>query len=204
MKLPENKKERTLVLSLIGVVTLIVLFAIVQWGLLPLLDSKRKMETELVKQGEQMKKARRELDFAPAIRKEYDDAIAQLETIRKENVLRPILGSYLVGVSEQVEATARTSGIQVEDVREIGVTDIPINIKAAAPRVFKSFAVQVSGQGSYEAITRFLREMEARNPFFFVSDISISGQADNPLFQRMSVRMEWPIEPVPVKTGGGA
>jgi len=204
MKLPENKKERVLVLSLIGVVTLIMVFAIIQWGLLPLLDSRRNMETELVRQGDQMKKARRELDYAPAIRKEYDDAMTQLEAIRKENVLHSILGSYLVGVTEQVETTARATGVQIEDVREIGVTDIPINIKTAAPRVFKSFAVQVSGQGTFDGISRFLLQMEERNPYFFVSDILISGQADAPELQRLSVRMEWPIEPAPAKTGGGS
>lgn len=203
MKLPESKKDRMVFFALIGVVAIAVIFVAIQWGLLPVLDSKRNLETTLIERQEKLKKARRELDYAPGIQKDYDDVTAQIEKIKRENVFRPILGSYLVGVSEQIESAAQATGVKIEETREIGVVDIPRKAKDTALKEFKLFAVQVSAYGTYEAITRFLLQMEERNPFFSITDMTITGQPDKPEEQRMSVRMEWPIENVaPVKGGG--
>jgi hypothetical protein len=203
MKLPELKKDRIVFFALIGVVTLVVIYVAVQWGLFPLLDSKRKLETTLVEREDKLKKARRELDYAPGIQKEFDEVAAQIDQIKKENVFRPILGSYLVGVSEQIESAAKATGVKIDETREIGVVDIPLKSKDTSLKAFKLFAVQVSGFGSYQAITQFLVQMEERNPFFAITDMTVSGQPDKPEEQRVSVRMEWPIENVPKAKGGG-
>lgn len=195
MKLPENKKERMLIYALIGVVGIVILAVAILWGILPLLDSRREMESSLVELDDKLKKADRELGYAPAFQREYDDMLAELERIRAENVLRPILGSYLVGVTEQIEATARQAGVRTEEVREVGMVSIPRKGQAAGSQVFMSFVVQVGGEGSFEAIARFIKQMEDRNPFFSVSEFSITGQSVSPELQRFSVRMVWPIEP---------
>lgn len=200
MKLPATKKERILMFAGIGVGVVVSLIAGVLFGVLPLLDSRRAMESSLVVLGEKLKKAGMELDYAPAIQREHDDAVSQMAKIRSENILRPILGSYLVGVSEQIEAMARATRVRVEDIREVGVVNIPAKGKKASLQDFKSFVVQVNAEGSYESIVQFLKSMEDRNPFFCVSDITIAAQSDKPELQRLSVRMEWPIEPA---TEGG-
>lgn len=194
MKLPENKKERMLIFALIGVVGIVLLAVVILWGILPLLDSQRKMESSLIELDDKLKKANRELGYAPAIQREYDDMMTELERIRAENVLRPILGSYLVGVTEQIEATARQAGVRTEDVREVGMVSLPRKGQAGS-QVFMSFVVQVGGEGPFEAIARFLKQMEDRNPFFSVSEFSITGQSDSLELQRFSARMVWPIEP---------
>lgn len=201
MKLPESKKDRMIFFALIGVVALVVIYGVVQWGLFPVLDSKRALETKLIERDDKLKKARRELDYASGIQKEYDEVTAQIEKIKSENVFRPILGSYLVGVSEQIESAARMTGVRIEESREIGMVDLPIKAKALSLKAYKLFAVQVSAYGSYQAITRFLMQMEERNPFFAITDLTITGQADGSEEQRMNVRMEWPIENV-VKVKG--
>lgn len=203
MKLPESKKDRIVFFALIGVVAVVVLFVAIQWGLLPLLDSRRKLESSLIEREDKLKKARRELDYAPGIQKDYDDVTAQIERIKRENVFRPILGSYLVAVSEQIETAAKATGVRIEETREIGVFDIPLKAKAASLKAFKLFAVQVSAYGSYQSLARFLKQLEERNPYFGITDMSIAGQAERPDEQRVNVRMEWPIENVvPVKGGG--
>ena len=120
--------------------------------------------------------------------------------IRAENILRPILGSYLVGVSEQIESMARSTGVRIEEIREVGVVNIPAKGKNMSLQAFKSFVVQVSAEASFESIFQFLQKMEDRNPFFCVNEIGISCQPDSPEKQRLTVRMEWPIEP---STEGG-
>lgn len=203
MKLPAGKQERMLVFALVGVVGVVILAVAVIWGIIPLLDARRKMETTLFETGEKLKKAKRELDYAPAIQKECDEAVSQMTKIRAENILRPILGSYLVGVSEQIESVARTSNLRVEEIREVGVVNAPAKGKNASLQGFKSFVVQVEGEGSYGAIVNFLGQMEARNPFFFINEIGIASQPDAPEIQRLTVRMEWPIEPATEGGKGG-
>lgn len=194
MNLPASKKDRIVIFIIIGVASVAVIFMAIQWGLLPLLDSKRALESAFVDKQEKLKNERRELDYAPGIQKDYDDVTAQIEKIKKENVFRPILGSYLVGVSEQIESAARATGILIDETHEIGVVDIPAKAKDSSLKGFKLFAVQVTAYGSYQSITRFLTQMEDRNPFFGITDMVISGQPDRPEEQRLSVRMEWPIE----------
>jgi hypothetical protein len=200
MKMPATKKERMLMFALGGVVGVVVLVGGVLWGIVPLLDGRRAMQSSLVEMGEKLKKAKRELDYAPAIQREADDAVSQMARIRAENILRPILGSYLVGVSEQIESVARSTRVRIEEIREVGVVNIPAKGKNMSLQEFKSFVVQVSAEASFEAIFQFLQKMEDRNPFFCVNEIGISSQPDSPEKQRLTVRMEWPIEP---KTEGG-
>jgi len=203
MKLPESIKDRMVFFALIGVVSIVVVFVVIQWGLFPLLASKQALESAIVERQDKLKKAKRELDYAPGIQKDYDDVTAQIEKIEKEYVFRPILGSYLVGVSEQIDAGALATGVRIESTREIGVVDILLKSKDSSLKAFKLFAVQVSASGSFQAITRFLMQMEERNPFFGITDMTISGQPDNPEEQLLSVRMEWPIENVVNVKGGG-
>lgn len=200
MKLPDSKKERMLMFALIGVVAVVILIVGIMFGLLPLLDGRRTMEASMVEIGEKLKKARRELDYAPAIQKEHDEAVSQMLKIRTENILRPILGSYLVGVSEQIESAARATQVHIDEIREVGVVNIPAKGKNTSLQAFKSFVVQVSAEGAYASIVQFLKQMEERNAFFCVNEIVIACQADSPEQQRLSVRMEWPIEPT---TEGG-
>ena len=203
MKFPQSKKDRMVVFALICFVAIVILFGAIQWGLFPLLDTKRELEVRLVVLQDKLKKARRELDYAPGIQKDYDDVTAQVEKIKKENIFRPILGSYLVGVSEQIESVARATGVRIESTHEIGVIDIPLKAKNSPLKSFKLFAVQVSAYGSYQSITHFLLQMEARNSFFGITDMTIGGQSDNPEEQRLVVQMEWPIEKATPSEGGG-
>ena len=62
MKMPATKKERMLMFALIGVVGVVVLGGGIMWGVVPLLDGRRAMQSSLVEIGEKLKKAKRELE----------------------------------------------------------------------------------------------------------------------------------------------
>lgn len=195
MKLPENKKDRIQVFVLIGIGVIAVLYAIAQLLVSPYMASKQKLRDTLQQQKDKLEKANRELNFAPTIKAEFDTVIAELDRIRETHVLRPILGSYLVGVSETLEAQARTFNIKLDEISEIGIRELPrASKKDASIRNFKSYAVQVSAKVSYEQASSFLRSLEELNPFLCVSDIQIKGQAENPEQHRFTIRIEWPIE----------
>lgn len=200
MKLPENRKERIQIFVLIGIGAVAVVYALAQLALAPVLEARQKLRETLADQQAKLEKAQRELKYAPGIQREYDAVVRQLETIRNENVLRPILGSYLVGVTEQVEAAARGNGMRVDEVKEIGIMDLPGKAKENQQlRPFKAYAVLVNAQGSYESIWKFLQAMEGRNAFLCVTELQLSGQGENVERHRIALRMEWPIESEPEK-----
>lgn len=197
MKLPENKRERVLVFIMIGMGVVLLCYAVFQLGILPVLEAKKKTEAELGDYQDKLAKARKELSFASQISAEYNAAAAQIEKISSENVLRPILGSYLVGVTETLERLAREVSLKVDDVQEVGMQSFPAKKKDGFPPAFRSYSVQAGGSGSYEQIFSFVKLVEERNPYVCVTEIRISGQGDNPERHRMSLRIEWPVEAPP-------
>ncbi|MEI8350714.1 MAG: hypothetical protein WCG36_00230 [bacterium] len=195
MKLPAGKRERMMLLWAMGVAALVACYAIVQWGVVPLFEVRRGVESQLADQREKLKKAKRELDYVPGLQRNFDEVVGKLSSIRATNILRPILASYLVGVSEQVEAAAHATGLRIEDVREGGISEMPHKAKLSSPSSFKVFTVLVYAQGSYDAISRFLQAMEESHPFMCVSEFTITGQTENQEVHRLTAKLEWPLEP---------
>jgi Tfp pilus assembly protein PilN len=202
MKLPENKKERYQILGLIGVVAVLVLYAVAQIGISPLIVARRKLQTDLEKQQEKIEKAKRELQRATLLKVDYDNLTAEIDKIASANVRRPVLGQYLVGLTETIDTAARETGLKVEEPQDIGMRELPRSKKAATPPAFNAYAVQVSGEGSYARIQAFVDRLERDNPMLCVTDIRILGQQDKPEAHRVLLKIEWPIEAPPEPTKG--
>lgn len=203
MKLPVNKKDRIQVFVLIGIGVVAVLYAVVQLAVLPFLASKQKLRDSLQTKKAKLEKAGRELNYAPSIKTEFDSVTGELDRIIANHVLRPILGSYLVGVTETLEGMARSCDIKVDEIQEIGVREPPrTGKKDTAARAFKSYAVQLSAKISYEQAATLIRKLEEMNPYVCVSELRITGQPDNPEQHRVTVRIEWPIEAEGAKDQG--
>lgn len=194
MKLPENRKERAQVFVLIGIGVLLALFALAQLVVMPFLASRQKLQAALADQGQKLAKAKKELLHAAAIKEEYDRTTVELTSVIASNVLRPILGSYLVGVTETIENTARDVGLRVEEIQEVGIRELPTKKGSTSSRLFKSYAVQVTAEGSYRQATQFMDEFESRNPYLCVTEIRITGRPDKPEQHRFILRIEWPIQ----------
>lgn len=195
MKLPENKKERVQVFVLIGIGAAAVIFASWQGLVSPFFAYKQRLQESLQTKRTALEKAERELRLAPSIKEEFDSVTSQLDTTIANNLLRPILGSYLVGVTETLENQARAINVKVDEIQEIGIRELPrANNAGANPVNFKSYSVQVSARASYEQASKLINNLEELNPYLCVSDIRITGQADTPEYHRLSLRIEWPIE----------
>jgi len=203
MKLPENKKERIQVFILIGIGAAAVIFAMAQLLVTPFLAAKEKFKELLQTKQTALEKAERELKYAPGIKEEFDTVTTQLDTTIANNLLRPILGSYLVGVTETLEAQARVLNIKLDEIQEIGIRELPRPTKKIpTPVYFKSYSVQVSVLASFEQATLFVKKLEELNPYLCISDVRITGQADDPERHRLNIRIEWPIEAEASKAQG--
>lgn len=203
MKLPENKKERIQVFVLIGVGVVLALYAIVQLGVMPLVQSRRNLKAAHDDLERKIMKAKVELDREPALREEFSKVTTELNGIIESNVLHPTLGSYLVGVTETVEQAAKQVGITVSAVQEVGIRDWPRSKVDKSAGVFKSYGVQMIGDASFMEVRAFLEKMETDNPFLCVTEVRIAGRPDKPDRHSVTVRMEWPIEAVPTDSATG-
>lgn len=202
MKLPENKKERIQVFVLIGIGVALALFALIQVAVVPFNAARQKLQVVQAELDKRMEKARKELLHARMVKEEFDIVTADIDRIMATNVLRPILGSYLVGVTETIEQAARKAGIEVDEIQEVGIREIPRGAMDKTHEVFKSYAVQMSGEGAYEEVCAFLDKIETDNPFLCVTEIRITGRPDKPERHRLNVRVEWPIEAAPSESRG--
>ncbi|MEI6149310.1 MAG: GspMb/PilO family protein, partial [bacterium] len=176
MKLPENRKERIQVFALIGIGAALALYALFQLLVVPYTAERQKLNAVQGDLDRRMETARKELLYAPAVKEEYAAVTADIDRIMASNVLRPILGSYTVVVTETIEAAARVAGIEVTEIQEVGTRELPRSkTSTKAVEAFKSYAVQVSGEGSYEQVRAFLDKIEIDNPFLCVTEIRITG-----------------------------
>lgn len=202
MKLPENKKERIQVFGLIGLGVALLLFTLVQLLIVPFNARRQKWKIIQEELDRKMEKAKKELLYAPTVKVEYDVVSVEIDRIMASNVLRPILGSYLVGVTEMLENAAREVGLKLNEIQEVGIGELPRSKTDKTVDVFKSYAIQLSGEGSYEEVRAFLDKIETDNPFLCVTEIRIIGRPDKPEQHQLNVRVEWPIEAAPSESRG--
>ena len=194
MKLPAAKKERAKVLVLIGMGVIVLIIVLVQLVVIPILDSRRKLHEDLAEYRSRIEKARRELRASKQIQADFDAVVGKLRAIADNYLLHPILGSYLVGVSEALDPQARDTGFTIEDLQERGIQALRLRAKETSGRAYNAYSVQLVGQGSYDEIVAFLKSVEDRNPYVCITELKVTGQPDTPERHRVTLRIEWPIE----------
>lgn len=191
MKLPEDKKERTKVLVLIGIGTVILIGLIFKApvvGILPVIASK-KAKLEKI---EQLKK---EIDDAnKEIRQLDKDKAENLEVLQKivndstKFVLKPVLGNYKISASELIEPIIKKYNLKIEQNKQLGVTG------EANQTMLRSFGTRVSLFCGYDDLKNIITEIEMSNPFLSVLNISITAQGIESREKHMvSFDVQWPV-----------
>ena len=204
MKLPTAKKERAKVLVLIGMGVIVLIIVLVQLVVIPILDSRHKLHDDLDEYHSRVEKARRELKASTQIQADFNAVTGKLRAIAENYLLHPILGSYLVGVSEALDPQARDTGLTIEDLQERGIQALRLRAKETSARAYNAYSVQLVGQGSYDEIVAFLKSLEDRNPYVCITELKMSGQPDTPERHRITLRIEWPIEAEPAQNDASA
>lgn len=192
MKLPENKRDRAMVLILAGIGALAVLYAVFQLALKPFISSWRGAADSMREIEAKLAEADAELAKVLENRKRFNEISAELDHISREYVLQPVLGTFLLGVQDKLEGYAQTSGVKLDSVREIGIVDL-IPSKGKTERMFRSYGVQVTGFASFRSLIRFLQQLEANNPYLCVASITISSRQEEPETHRVSLTIQWPV-----------
>jgi len=169
-----------------------LLYAYVHLVLTPLVvarDANRNEDDTLRAEIEQSR-----VDFCDATTLRQEAATVQEAYTTDTNlfVLRPVLGSLLMGAQRLLEPVAQDCGLQMDPCVEKGRFEIPPR-RGDGEKRFERYAMDVTLQGSYRALADFIRTLERTNAFLCVSDIDIQGRPENPLRHKATIRIEWPV-----------
>lgn len=191
MKLPENKKDRRLLLAFV-VITMIAL-AYLGWtvGWVRMQKARIQDSTKKEELTGKISKAERELKLASGYAGKYTGAQAEFNAIVSNRLLRPILGSYQLSLQERLTPVIRNSGFQLAAVTPIGKQPFPVRDNTGT---FACFLVEITGTGSFDVICKLIDALQAVSPCIQVTEITIQGQdKDKAEKHRASVRIEWPV-----------
>ena len=189
-----NKEQKQLAL-LLGLVCAIVLFALFQFGVSPLLARARAAAETLQKVGDQQAKAERLLRVEARLTAERAGVVAEMGRAVREYIVPP--ENPLAWISELVYRHARAVGVELESVSggsgEPLWSGPPQKDKKSA-RAFMPYRAQIAARGGYLELVRLFRAFERNNPYLCITDVSIESQegTDDPGRLRILFAIEWP------------
>jgi hypothetical protein len=194
MKLPEGRKERIQTIVLVAIGATAVVYAVIQLGIVPLFESRRRTAEQLQQLVEKLNKAGVELKYAPSTRRDFERVVSDVGMITSNHVVHPVLGSYLLAVRETLDTAARRAEFRVGSVRDLGIREFPGKNRDGSEHTFKAYSVEMSGLGGYHQLLNLIRILEEQNPYLSVTEINVAGRLEDPEQHRMSVRIEWPTK----------
>lgn len=190
MAMRRTKQQiQILVLGLIAIVA--VVFILIQFLLVPLINEWKRNKVLAREAQAKLEEYRTVIRSRTTIQDQIDVAH---EKIREASayIPLPVLGNYLLGMETQLRAWA-----QDLDVRIMGVTENDTSELDGS--VFKVYRVRVIAQCGYHDLARYLRVIEANNPWISVSGITVIPRADSPDKHDVTLMVAWLIWADPTK-----
>jgi len=195
MKLPEDPKERIKVLALVGVGGVGVIYALIAGILRPLSTRKVERLEQIAEMKEKLELAQRDVGRMLRDRAQNTKMLQEIieNASRKGYILRPRLGNYILGAREFVDRNAHEAAVEVTDVREIGIMQIPQPPLKKIDNSLKSYNVRVSLEGGLHHCVRLLSRLEESNPMACISSLSISSRSAEPALHHVSFELQLPV-----------
>ena len=180
-----------MVLIAIGVIA--VLYAIVQLVILPLINSRAAKTKKMEETKAKWEDINREVERAPRIQKEHRDVVTTINDYSEKYVIRPTLGTYLIGVQSMLETMCTNTGVQIDSITEIGEAEVPGKNKDGSPHALKSYSVRLIGFAGFTQITNFIGGLEGNNRMASLTELQVIAREDAPEQHRISCVIQWPV-----------
>lgn len=204
MRLPQDKKERTKILLLIGLGAVIVGYALVAFAAQPALKAARERKARIQLLQNDLAKAQSQIELAQKGKESNAKLLADFEavTTNGSSVLKPRLGNYELSATEILESKAANCGLTIDHIRPLGITSVkPQEAEAggkkkkAEPRKdpFTGYAVQVTLNCGTHDLVRLLRTLQDSNPFLCVSRLEVAAQSASPGKHAVTFEVQWPV-----------
>ncbi|MDA0991000.1 MAG: hypothetical protein O3A51_09640 [Verrucomicrobia bacterium] len=195
MKLPDDKNERTKVLALIGIGCFAVLYGIVVGVINPLKAKKKDRIARIAEIREELTSAQRDMDRMMRDRAQNVDVLrAIVQTARGDGyILEPRLGNYELGARAYIEERAAEAGVIVNDINEIGISQIPKNPRKVIENSLKSYSMRVDLTAGLHDVISLIQAIEERNPYICIANLNVAGRSSDPAKHTVTFEVQWPI-----------
>ena len=180
-------KQQIQYLVLGGIVGAGALYAVVTFGLAPLLSSIASSADELAVVESKIEEAQAVIRKREQIMREYK--IAQ-DRIRhaSENIPLPVYKNYLMDMKKTVLGVAEGLALTIDDVLDYDQQTI-----REGKSNFKQYRVRVNAKTSFSVLLEFLARIEEHNPYLSVVLVNITPQAADPEIHEVSLVLSWLI-----------
>lgn len=186
-----TKQMQIGILSAIG--GAIVLFAIIQFGMVPMAASRKDNRENTRALREQLDKAREVIGNGAETHRNLLQTRADICALAT-NIPLPILGNYLLGMEQQIQSDCAGLNIKIVNVAESDVLDL-----AAWNKLFKLYRVRVVVQAGINDLARFFSTLQRRNPLVSVMAMSVAPLEGNPEIHNITFVVAWLIWAEPDK-----
>jgi len=162
-------------------------FAIIQFGVVPMISSMRDNRENTRVLREQLDKAGEVIGTGVNIQRNLLQARADIRTFAT-NIPLPVLGNYLLGREQEIRSCSAGLNMQITSVTEYDVLNA-----AGWNSLFNIYRVRVVGQAGLNDLARCFHAIQKRNPMASVAAINIVPQDGIPNIHNVSFVVAWLI-----------
>ena len=188
---PNAKRSFALTLILGGVAAVIYLFAVQ-----PAEEALSKARKEHDEQEAKLQAVNANLRAAPQNKERLQSLAASLKPFRDE-MLKPLLGSYAMRAKSLLDPLAFGAGLSRLDYAEMPTRAQPLPRPQPA-QLHARRPIRVTAQGSYMGAISFLLRVEKEHPLIALQSFALSTTTD-PERQQIEMVFEWPAKGGPQK-----
>ncbi len=193
MKLPTDKKQRTQMLVLMGIVAAGAVYVLIQHVLLPFVHSRQDLPEQLEALNQQVSVAEAVIARVPDQIEQYNEIVALVHDADERYFIKPVLGSYILEAERMLAELAMEAGIEIAGIREAGFPASMAAIWRRRQYQIRPYSVNVNLLTDYQDLLRFVDVVEQSNPFVSVLDLEISERRNLPQAHNIRFRIQWPM-----------
>ncbi len=197
MKLPQDKKERTQILVLIGIVSILAAYGLYQLVQITVIQPRRDNTARTAQLEKDVREARLIVSQSHGNEQRNRELLAKIKEYSDRHLLQRRLGGNLfLGASEQVEGWFRQAGLETPNIRDGGPRAVYGRGDAVRDMVW-AYTVGVSLRAGLHDLAKLLKIIEESDPCVTVVQLSIAaGNASDPRTlpqHAISFNVQWPM-----------
>jgi len=192
--LDNEQKKKLMLAAILGVM---VVYGLVTLVITPYIQSSRAATTELSTLQVKLDKAQGMLSRESRIRELTTESIAEIQKDARQYV--PPLDNPLSWVAGQVYGSARSVGVDIESVSDLGVVAAPWSHGKEFDRAFVPYAVRIVTECGYSQLVGLITSLEKNNPFLCITEIQVTARNNHPDEHKIRMTVQWPYWSDPQK-----
>ncbi|MFA6356695.1 MAG: type 4a pilus biogenesis protein PilO [Candidatus Omnitrophota bacterium] len=186
--LPNMSKEQKEKLVLVGIGVAIAFFALIQFSTVPLLKGIGKLNKDIVKEREDLKKADNLIKSKPQLEKRLELLSAKLGEY--ENAIPP--HTEMPNILQEISGIASETKVKISKIeplrseKQAEPSKADKAKQAAKPgadkkpkSLYTEIPIQVEAKGGYHALGEFINRIETADNVMSIGDIEIRANADD-------------------------